>query len=250
MLDFGLSPEAILVIATAFLLAGLVKGVVGGGLPAVAVPIMANVIAPAVAATVTLMPVIVTNFWLLFQGGRFQEVMRRYWTFLVPLAGGSLIGAQILVTAPPATMALVIGGFVVLLSPLPFIPKTWAIPEKTQVWLNPIAAGIMGISGGATVMLAPVIVYFVALRIDKDLFTASMGAVALSSMGPLFLGLAANQVFGLNELLISIAVLVPALIGMGFGTWLRGRISQAGFQRVLFIALLGIGINLIYRSLD
>ena len=111
MLDFGLSPEAILVIATAFLLAGLVKGVVGGGLPAVAVPIMANVIAPAVAAAVTLMPVIVTNFWLLFQSGRFQEVMRRYWTFLVPLAGGSLIGAQILVTAPPATMALVIGGF-------------------------------------------------------------------------------------------------------------------------------------------
>ena len=117
------------------------------------------------------------------------------------------------------------------------------------MWLNPIAAGIMGISGGATVMLAPVIVYFVALRIDKDLFTASMGAVALSSMGPLFFGLAANQVFGLDELLISIAVLVPALIGMGFGTWLRGRISQAGFQRVLFIALLGIGINLIYRSL-
>ena len=99
----------------------------------------------------------------------------------------------------------------------------------------------MGISGGATVMLAPVIVYFWALRIDKDLFIASMGAVALSSMGPLFLGLAANQVFGLDELLISIAVLVPALIGMGIGTWLRGRISQAGFQRVLFIALLGIG---------
>ena len=88
----------------------------------------------------------------------------------------------------------------------------------------------MGIFGGATVMLAPVIVYFVALRIDKGLFTASMGAVALSSMGPLFLGLAANQVFGLDELLISIAVLVPALIGMGIGTWLRGRISSWAFS--------------------
>ena len=130
MLDFGLSPEAILVIATAFLLAGLVKGVVGGGLPAVAVPIMANVIAPAVAAAVTLMPVIVTNFWLLFQGGRFQEVMRRYWTFLVPLAGGSLIGAQILVTAPPATMALVIGSFSSLTS-------ADRLGDMTQVWLDP-----------------------------------------------------------------------------------------------------------------
>jgi len=248
--DFGLSPDAILVLSAAFLIAGLVKGVVGGGLPAVAVPIMANVIAPAVAAAVTLMPVVVTNFWLLFQGGRFKEVMRRYWTFLLPLAFGSLIGAQILVTAPPATMTLIIGGFVVLLSPLPFIPKTWAIAEHTQKWLNPIAAGTMGIVGGATVMLAPVIVYFVALRIDKDLFAASMGAVALASMGPLFLGLAANRVFGLDELLISLAALVPTLIGMGIGTWLRSRISQAGFQRVLFVALLGIGINLIYKSLS
>ena len=196
MIKFGLSPDTILVISLAFLLAGLVKGVVGGGLPAVAVPIMANVIAPAVAAAVTLMPVIVTNFWLLLQGGRFKEVLHRYWTFLLPLAIGSLIGAQILVTVPPATMALVIGGFVIILSPLPFIPKSWAIPEHTQKWLNPIAAGIMGIVGGATVMLAPVIVYFVALRIDKDLFAASMGAVALSSMAPLFLSLALNKFIG------------------------------------------------------
>ncbi len=250
MIQFGLSLDAILVISLAFLLAGLVKGVVGGGLPAVAVPIMANVIAPAVAASVTLMPVIVTNFWLLLQGGRLKEVLQRYWTFLLPLAVGSLIGAQILVTVPPATMALIIGGFVIILSPLPFIPKNWAIPEKTQKWLNPSAAGIMGIVGGATVMLAPVIVYFVALRIDKDLFAASMGAVALSTMVPLFLSLAVNQFIGLDEFMISIAVLVPTLIGMRAGTWLRDRISQAGFQRVLFAALLGIGLNLVFKSLS
>ena len=250
MIQFGLSLDAILVISLAFLLAGLVKGVVGGGLPAVAVPIMANVIAPAVAASVTLMPVIVTNFWLLLQGDRLKEVLQRYWTFLLPLAVGSLIGAQILVTVPPATMALIIGGFVIILSPLPFFPKNWAIPEKTQKWLNPSAAGIMGIVGGATVMLAPVIVYFVALRIDKDLFAASMGAVALSSMVPLFLSLAVNQFIGLDEFMISIAVLVPTLIGMRAGTWLRDRISQAGFQRVLFAALLGIGLNLVFKSLS
>lgn len=250
MIKFGLSPDTILVISLAFLLAGLVKGVVGGGLPAVAVPIMANVIAPAVAAAVTLVPVIVTNFWLLLQGGRFKEVLHRYWTFLLPLAIGSLIGAQILVTVPPATMALVIGGFVIILSPLPFIPKSWAIPEHTQKWLNPIAAGIMGIVGGATVMLAPVIVYFVALRIDKDLFAASMGAVALSSMAPLFLSLALNKFIGPDELMISIAVLIPALIGMRAGTWLRDHISQSGFQRVLFAALLGIGLNLVFKSLS
>ena len=107
----------------------------------------------------------------------------------------------------------------------------------------------MGIVGGATVMLAPVIVYFVALRIDKNLFVASMGAVALSSMAALFTTLAANRVLARDEILLSTASLVPALIGMAAGTWLRNRISQTGFQKILFIALLGIGLNLIYKSL-
>lgn len=62
MPDFGLSQDAILTITVAFLLAGLVKGVVGGGLPAVAVPIIAGAVEPAIAASLTLMPVIVTNF--------------------------------------------------------------------------------------------------------------------------------------------------------------------------------------------
>lgn len=248
MPDFGLTQDALIAITVAFLLAGLVKGVVGGGLPAVAVPIMAGAVEPALAASLTLMPVVVTNFWLLFQGGHFREVVRRYWPFLAALAAGSAVGAQILVTAPPATMALAIGIFVVVLSPLPFIPKNWAIPERTQRWLNPLAAGSMGIVGGATVMLAPVIVYFVALRIDKNLFIASMGAVALASMGALFATLAANQVLAADEMILSSGALLPALIGMAAGTWLRNRISQQGFQRVLFIALLGIGLNLIYKS--
>jgi uncharacterized membrane protein YfcA len=216
--DFGLSQDAILTITLAFLIAGLVKGVVGGGLPAVAVPIMVGAVEPTIAASLTLMPVIVTNFWLLFQGGHFGNVMHCYWPFLLTLAIGSAIGAQILVTAPSDAMSLIIGLFIVILSPLPFIQNNWVIPERTQKWLNPIAAGGMGRVAGATMMLAPIIVYMVALRMDKSLFVASMGAVALASMGALFITLDANQVLACNEILMSAAALMPALIGITTGT--------------------------------
>ena len=53
MPDFGHSQDAILAITVAFLLAGLVKGVVGGGLPAVAVPIIAGAVEPAMMVTDT-----------------------------------------------------------------------------------------------------------------------------------------------------------------------------------------------------
>lgn len=245
MPELNISMDAMYIIATAFAFAGLVKGVIGGGLPAVAVPIMAGALEPAVGAALTLVPVIATNIWLLLQGGLFAQVISRYWPFLVMLSIGSALGSQILATTSPDIMRLAIGTLVIILSPLPFMPQGWAISPVAQRWLNPLAGLAMGLVGGATVMLAPAIVYFVALRIEKSLFVASMGAIALFSMLPLFMGLAVNRVLGANELLLSALALVPTAAGMAVGVWLRGRISQRGFQGLLSIALLAIGLNLI-----
>ncbi|MEZ5857061.1 MAG: sulfite exporter TauE/SafE family protein [Hyphomicrobiaceae bacterium] len=248
MPDFGLSPHVLLLAAFAFLVAGFVKGVVGGGLPAIAVPIMATSLDPATAAALTLVSVIATNIWLLAQGGLFLRVMKRYWPFLGMLAIGCAIGSQILVAVRPEIMKLAMGALVVVLSPLPFLPQRFAVPPAWQPWLNPLAGLVFGIIGGATVMLAPVIIYFVALRIEKDLFVASMGAVALSSMTPLFIGLAASRVLGPHELMLSALAFLPAALGMTVGVWLRGRISQRHFQIVLSVALLAIGLNLVSRN--
>ena len=245
MLELNVSAVALYIIALAFVCAGLVKGVIGGGLPAVAVPVVASTLEPAVAAAVTLVPVIATNIWLLLQGGLVTQVIRRYWPFLIMLGFGSALGSQILATASPVTMRLVIGTLVIILCPLPFLPQSWAISPATQRWLNPLAGLAMGLVGGATVMLAPAIVYFVALRIEKNLFVASMGAIALFSMLPLFTSLAVSRVLGESELILSALAFVPAAAGMAVGIWLRGRISQRGFQAVLSIALLAIGLNLI-----
>jgi hypothetical protein len=141
------------------------------------------------------------------------------------------------------------GALVVILSPLPFIPQRWAIPNRVQCWLNPTADLAMGIVGGATVMLAPVIIYFVALRIEKNIFVSSMGAIALCSMMPLFIHLAANDVLGRSELLLSALALVPTMLGMAVGTWLRGRISQSTFNGLLGVSLLLLGLNLIRKGL-
>jgi uncharacterized membrane protein YfcA len=250
MFEPDLTLDTLAVVGLAFVLAGFVKGVVGGGLPAIAVPIMAGTLEPALAAALTFVPVIATNIWLISQGGLFARIIKRYWPFLGLLAIGSGLGSQILVSVSPTIMTIVIGTLVILLSPLPFIPRNWAIPEKTQRWLNPPTGLALGIVGGATVMLAPVIIYFVALRLEKDVFVAAMGAIALSAMIPLFIGLATSGVLGQHEIALSAFAFLPAAIGMAIGVWLRGRISQRSFQAVLSVALLGIGFNLIVRGLS
>lgn len=50
-------------IATVFVLAGLVKGVIGLGLPTIAMGLLALVMAPIEAAAILILPSFLTNVW-------------------------------------------------------------------------------------------------------------------------------------------------------------------------------------------
>ncbi|MDR6287867.1 putative membrane protein YfcA [Inquilinus ginsengisoli] len=69
----------LLPIALTFLLAGFVKGVLGLGLPTVAMGLLGLAMAPAQAAALLVVPSLVTNLWQLFAGPRFGGLLRRLW---------------------------------------------------------------------------------------------------------------------------------------------------------------------------
>ena len=58
----------ILVVATTFFVAGVVKGVTGMGLPTVAMGVLGAVVSPLTAAGLLIVPAFVTNVWQLFAG--------------------------------------------------------------------------------------------------------------------------------------------------------------------------------------
>ena len=74
-----------ILIGATFLLAGLVKGVIGMGLPTVAMGLLALVLPPAEAAAMLVVPSLVTNVWQLLAGPRFGALARRLWPMM---AGG------------------------------------------------------------------------------------------------------------------------------------------------------------------
>ena len=67
MLDH-LATHQLLAVALAFCLAGFVKGVLGLGLPTLAMGLLALVMAPAEAAALLVLPSLVTNIWQLLFG--------------------------------------------------------------------------------------------------------------------------------------------------------------------------------------
>ncbi|KPX09110.1 Uncharacterized protein ALO75_05179, partial [Pseudomonas syringae pv. coryli] len=88
-LGWGLSA---LVIGT-FLLAGTVKGVIGLGLPTVAMGLLGLAMLPAQAAALLIIPSTFTNVWQLAAGGNLRPLLKRLWQMLSMIFIGTLAGA-------------------------------------------------------------------------------------------------------------------------------------------------------------
>src|SRR6478672_5097685 len=79
-----------------FLVAGCVKGVIGLGLPTVAMGLLSLVMAPAKAASLLIVPSFVTNVWQLAAGPSFGRLARRLWSMLTGVVVGTLAGTGLL----------------------------------------------------------------------------------------------------------------------------------------------------------
>ena len=73
-----------------FALAGMIKGTIGLGLPAVAMGLLTLFISPFQAATLLIVPSMVTNVWQLFAEGHVLRLVRRFWSLLIGIIVGSI----------------------------------------------------------------------------------------------------------------------------------------------------------------
>lgn len=61
-------------------------------------------------------------------------------------------------------------------------------------------------------------------------------------------GLAGQGVLGGPALGASLLVVVPALLGMQAGQWLRRRVSAQVFRRCFFVGLMLLGVHLLING--
>ena len=237
------------VIAGAFFLGSLVKGALGAGIPAIGMPIMVMVIDPAMAASLFIVPVMIANVWQIWEAGHYREAVRRFWPFLVMEIIGVWFGAGFLTTVEPRLLALVLGVVVVAttLGQI-FVQEIRSLRGRAR-FVHPLGGLLLGVCGGATGMFAPTIVYFSALRLEKDLFVTQLALVAMLGSMPLYVRLVMEGHLRLDELEFSAMALVPVGVGLTVGFWARKRMSEVLFRRVVRGALLVLGASLIVRGL-
>src|SRR3546814_16092842 len=80
-------------VAATFVLAGLVKGAIGLGLPTVAMALLATIMTPAEAAAMLIVPSAVTNVWPFLSGRSPLPLVRRLAAMMIGVCVGTAHGA-------------------------------------------------------------------------------------------------------------------------------------------------------------
>ena len=240
----------LLPIALTFLLAGFVKGVLGLGLPTVAMGLLGLAMAPAQAAALLVVPSLVTNLWQLFAGPRFGGLLRRLWGMMAGICLGTWAGAGLLTGDLAGRAAIGLGAALVLYALVGLAGPRFAVPPRAERWLSPLVGAVTGLVTGATgVFVIPAVPYLQALGLEKEDLIQALGLSFTVSTLALAAGLAQGGAFPLATAGTSLLALAPALLGMAAGQWLRLRVRPELFRRWFFLGLLALGLDLALRPL-
>ena len=244
-----MTPAHVASIVLVFFLAGLVKGVVGLGLPTLSMALLALWMAPAEAAALLIVPSLVTNLWQLKPWGALGPVLKRIAPMQVGIVIGTLAGAWAL-GAPSGTWAsMALGIALIAYAVWTLAGVNLSVKPGTETWLGPVIGALTGVVSSATgVFVIPAVPYLQALGLTRDELMQAMGISFTVATLALAATLSVSAHYSAATLVTSALALLPALAGMAAGERLRKVLSPLLFKRIFMGALLLLGAQMVARA--
>ena len=241
--------ESIAIVTAVFLIAGLVKGIVGMGLPTVSLGLLALAFGAKEAIALMLVPSLMTNIWQGVVGGYFMVLLKRLWSLLAMVCIGVWFGAGLLERADAAYISGGLGLILVVYAAISLMTPQVGSPGHRETWLSPVMGGVNGILTGLTgTFVIPGVPYLQALGLDRIALVQAMGILFTTSTIALAVSLSGHDLLPRDLGLLSAIALAPALAGMAGGQWVRHRISEALFRTILYWSLALLGVYLAARA--
>lgn len=236
----------VLAIAGVFLAAGVVKGVVGLGLPTVAMALLALLMPPAQAAALLIVPSLATNLWQMCPVAALPGVLRRIGGMQVGVCVGTLGGAWMLGAPAGAWATVSLGVALIAYALWGLSGASIRVPARAEWVWGPLVGMLTGLVTAATgVFAVPAVPYLQALGLPREALIQAMGVSFTVSTLALAAGLMMNGSYDVASAGTSFWMLAPALLGMALGQGLRKTMSPQVFRRVFLGSLLLLGGYLI-----
>ena len=249
-LTAGAASDVVALTVISFLIAGLVKGVIGMGLPSISIGLLALLMTPAQAAAIMIFPSFVTNVWQMFVGPHLVKLLRRMWTLIVGSSIGIWIGGGVLTSDNSRIAAFGLGVALVVYAVAGLSQWRFSVAPRHEWWMSPIVGLLTGlVAGGTGVFVIPAGPYYQAVGLSKDELVQMLGiSFTASTVVLAFVLWHAGAMHVGNSAGSALAVL-PALAGMALGQRIRNRFSEETFRRWFFIGLLLLGTQQALRNI-
>jgi uncharacterized membrane protein YfcA len=242
-------PDSIFILALtgfAFVLAGFVKGVLGQGLPTVAVGVLSLIMSPGEAAALVVIPALITNIWQGWFGPSFMPLIRRLWPTLLASFLGTFLATWAglgLMTPEAAVMARKVLGVALMLYGILGVSRIrLQVPPWMEPWLGPAMGTANGAVSTATgVFMFPVIPYIQSLGLERDDLVQAQGISFTVSTLALTLVVLGNGTLNATNATASMVAMAVTFVGMFLGQYVRKFVRPDIFRLLFFAAMLALG---------
>ena len=166
----------LILVAIALTCAGFIKGVLGLGLPTVAMGLLAVTMSPGQAIAIVIVPAIVTNIWQTFGGPYLRDIFRRLWPLLIGTAFGIWLNGGLLAGPYAPYAAVALGLLLALNAVIGLSPLNFTVARSNEKWVGGIVGIITGVISAATgVQVIPSVPYLQAIGMERDELVQALG---------------------------------------------------------------------------
>lgn len=231
--------------------AGFVKGAVGFAMPLIMIATFSSFMPPDLALAALILSILSTNLHQTFRDGPSQALgsARRYWPLIAATVLGILVSAPFVTVIPERLMLGLLGVPVMAFALMQLSGWNPVLPERARLpaqWGLGLVGGLYG--GISGIWGPPVIVYLIAMRTPKAEMVRVLGVVFLIGAVALTAAHLKTGVLNARTLPFSLALIVPAALGMWLGYRMQDRLDAARFRRWTLLVLLMVAANLIRRA--
>jgi uncharacterized protein len=239
----------IIIIILAITVGAVVHGTLGIGFPLVATPVIALVTDVRIAIIILLIPTMAVNIASILNGGRFIDVIKRFWFILIFIGIGSYAGTSLLVLVDPNPFRLLLA--LVILFYL-FTRNTQSF-EWSFIRDHPTASGIVVgtaagvLAGTVNITMPPLIIYFSEMRLSTvriiQILNVCFFVGKITQAGTFI----ARGAITAEHVLVSLPLSIIAIIVLRYGIGIRNRIDGETYRRWLMGALSVIALLLVIQ---
>ena len=236
-------------VVTAFLVAGVVKGALGMGLPMISMTIMGTALGLWEAIPILMIPSVLANLWQFSRPNPIWPLVKRFGTINLAACLGIWISTALLFGVDAFVVNTIFGVVVMLYAAVNLTRFEWTVPrEKENQWGVPVGffAGLLtGVSG---LLLLPLVAYLQMLKLGKDTFVQAAGLSMFIATVIWAAALYGEGAMTIRAWTLSAIAVPPVVIGLAVGIRLRGRIREDMFRSAVYIFLIVLSANVLRKG--